>query len=126
MTISQVTHDSMTEFQAKPVEENIDYAALMHHKLHLERKLEQQRHFTQQLHLLYAELGKSHNYDEFINVLTENRPLLREIFTLEGSKMRNRTLKQKVDVDWSKYGLDISEYICDNEELWGLFEDGLL
>ncbi|CCF59021.1 hypothetical protein KAFR_0F04260 [Kazachstania africana CBS 2517] len=119
-------HDSVKEFQDKSIDENLDYALLKHEKSHLQRKLTEQRYFYKQLQVLYSQVEKTKNYQEFIDVLTNLKPLLREIFTLEGQQRRSSKFSTDIDIDWTKYGIDVLEYVSANDQLLAMYTEGLL
>ncbi|CCD26587.1 Ahc2p NDAI_0I00180 [Naumovozyma dairenensis CBS 421] len=126
MLTSETVREQTIRFQQDPLASNEDYSILKHHREHLNRKLEQQQHFTKKLLLLYSKITESNDFEEFIDTLKTNEPLLKEIFTLEGYKKRSRSISNSMEIDWFKYGLDITEYIANNDELLSLYNNGLL
>lgn len=118
-------HDSVQEFQEQDVGEDVDYSVLAHQKIFLENKLLRKKYFNKQLQLLYSQLERTRNYQEFVDVLMNNRSLLREIFTLEGETERNPLVEPDVDF-CSKFGFNIQEYINNDDQLLSLYSSGLL
>ncbi|EDO18754.1 hypothetical protein Kpol_1028p27 [Vanderwaltozyma polyspora DSM 70294] len=119
--------DSIKKFQERDITENEDYLVLLQQRDILEKKLLDRRFLAKQLQLLYHQLDKTHNYQEFVDVLMNNRELLRNIFTLEGHLKRSKySVNLDVEIDWQKFGLDIMEYITNDDKLLALYNDGLL
>lgn len=127
MSIPEAMNDSVREFQGQGMENNDDYLVLLQQKNVLEKKLLERQFFTKQLQLLYLQLDKTRNYQEFEDVLMNSRQLLIDIFTLEGQTKRSYGLTTSdVNIDWCKFGLDIYEYVTNDDELLSLYNDGLL
>ncbi|SCW00290.1 LAFE_0C00892g1_1 [Lachancea fermentati] len=112
------------QFQEEELSANADYSVLEHTRSHLHNKLLQRKYFLKQLQLLYAQLDKTRNYQEFVDTLIGNRELLREIFVLD----RQEKLVSPT-VEWSKYGVDVEAYLMEhgnrqlvNESGW-VFKD---
>lgn len=127
MSIPEAMNDSVREFQGQGMENNDDYLVLLQQKNVLEKKLLERQFFTKQLQLLYLQLDKTRNYQEFEDVLMNSRQLLIDIFTLEGQTKRSYGLiTSDINIDWCKFGLDIYEYVTNDDELLSLYNDGLL
>lgn len=127
MLTPKVIHDSLKEFQDEAINANLDYCMLTHQKTYLENKLLQRKYLNKRLQLIYSQIDKTRNYQEFVDVLMNSKSLLREIFTLEGQNERLKTMNDsEPEIDWSKYGLDVSQYIANDDHLLALYNDGLL
>lgn len=128
MLTSQVVYDSVKEFQDLDLDSdsnsNVDYLTLLQQKSYLENRLLRKKYYTKRLQLLYSQIDKTRNYQEFVDLLMNSRDLLREIFTMEGQD--KNAVNMDLDIDWSKFGLDISEYIANDDQLLALYNDGLL
>ncbi|SCU77402.1 LAMI_0A01024g1_1 [Lachancea mirantina] len=104
-------HGFVKRFQAADLTDNSDFSLLAHASTHLHGKLRQQTGFVKQLQLLYAELDKTHSYQELVEALAANRSLLREVFTLEaGGRARSAAAAHAPTVDWTRYGIDAGDY----------------
>lgn len=117
--------ESVEEFQKRSLCEDVDYSMLSHQKDFLDNKLLQKKYFNKQLLLLYSQLERTRNYQEFVDVLMNNRSLLREIFTLEGQSFTSSLVEPELDLSF-KFGIDVQEYINDDDELLALYGDDLL
>lgn len=127
MLTPKVIHDFLKEFQNEAIDADLDYCTLKHQKTYLESKLLQKKYLTKRLQLIYSQIDKTRNYQEFVDVLMNSKSLLREIFTLEGQNERLKTVNgSEPEIDWSKYGLDVSQYIANDDHLLALYNDGLL
>lgn len=124
MLISQAACDSVREFQGQELGQNHDYSTLSHHRGHLEARLLRQQYLGKRLQLLYAQIDKTRNYQEFVDVLMNSRSLLREIFTVEAQG--RRATAAEPEVDWSKFGVDLQAYVADDDQLLTLYNHGLL
>ncbi|AET38238.1 Ahc2p Ecym_2517 [Eremothecium cymbalariae DBVPG len=109
--MSNVLRMSLERFQKEPLEENRDYVVLQQARDHAAGQLPDLRYLSKQMQQLYQQLDKTRNYQEFVDVLMKNKPLLREIFTLE--KMSQRAAVSP-KINWRKYGLDVEEYLIEN------------
>ncbi|SCU92816.1 LAFA_0F13058g1_1 [Lachancea sp. 'fantastica'] len=121
------------QFQEEDLAENSDYALLKHTRAHLQNKLLRKKYLVKQLQLLYAQLDKTRNYQEFVDTLMGSRPLLREVFALEQhSKLSSQVTAEArqnqhqqqhsswgdvatPSIKWSKYGVDVEEYLLAND-----------
>lgn len=127
MITPEVIHDAVKTFQKNAITDDNDFMLLEQYKIHLEKKLLEHKHFSKQLRLLYNQIDKSKNYQEFTDVLMNCKSLLREIFTQEGQQKRtSRFNKFSPEVDFDKYGINIEEYISKNDKLLALQNAGLL
>lgn len=127
MLTPKVIHDSLKEFQDEAIDADLDYCTLTHQKTYLESKLLQKKYLTKRLQLIYSQIDKTRNYQEFVDVLMNSKSLLREIFTLEGQNERLKTVNgSEPEIYWSKFGLDVSQYIANDDHLLALYNDGLL
>lgn len=124
MVTPQAIQECVREFQEQELASNVDHSVLQQQKGHLEGRLLRERYLTKRLQLLYSQIDKTRNYQEFVDLLMNSRSLLREIFTVEGLSRRAR--QTDPEVDWSKFGVDIAEYVAGNDELLALYNDGLL
>lgn len=124
MLTSQAVCDSVREFQRQELAQNDDYSTLAQHKGHLEARLLRHQYLSKRLQLLYAQIDKTRNYQEFVDVLMNSRSLLREIFTMEAQG--RRTNSAEPEVDWSKFGVDLQAYVGNDDQLLTLYNDGLL
>ncbi|SCU77700.1 LANO_0A01046g1_1 [Lachancea nothofagi CBS 11611] len=117
------------QFQAEDLDENSDYALLKHTQAHLQNQVLQKKYLTKQLQLLYAQLDKTRNYQEFVDTLMGSRQLLSEIFALEkhsvrqtGGRVRKRNGSSRKDlapipsVPWHQYGVDVEQYLLASDE----------
>lgn len=111
-------------FQKQELSQNEDYSTLAQHKSHLEARLLRQQYLGKRLQLLYAQIDKTRNYQEFVDVLMNSRSLLREIFTVEAQS--KRASGTEPEIDWSKFGVDLQEYVANDDELLTLYNNGLL
>ena len=112
MLTSQAVCDSVREFQRQELAQNDDYSTLAQHKGHLEARLLRHQYLSKRLQLLYAQIDKT------------RRSLLREIFTMEAQGRRANSAEP--EVDWSKFGVDLQAYVCNDDQLLALYNDGLL
>ncbi|SMN20657.1 similar to Saccharomyces cerevisiae YCR082W AHC2 Component of the ADA histone acetyltransferase complex [Maudiozyma saulgeensis] len=119
-------HDYVQEFQGKDLEENEDLRALLQQKKYLERKLVEKQEFETKLQQLYDQIDRTKNYQELVDGLTNCRALLSEIFTREGQAKRNPLQAGQIELDWSKYGLDLAAYVAEHEQLLKSYEQGML
>ncbi|QLL31115.1 hypothetical protein HG536_0A09320 [Torulaspora globosa] len=124
MLTPQAIQNCVRKFQEQELESNVDHSVLQQQKSQLEGKLLRERYLTKRLQLLYSQIDKTRNYQEFVDLLMNSRSLLREIFTVEGLGRRARHADP--EVDWSKFGVDIADYVARNDELLALYNDGLL
>ncbi|SCV04101.1 LAME_0H15764g1_1 [Lachancea meyersii CBS 8951] len=111
------------QFQEEDLAENPDYALLKHTKAHLQNRQLRKKYLVKQLQLLYAQLDKTRNYQEFVDTLMGSRQLLSEIFALEKHKERSSVVTPVIrngarssdlvapSVNWSHYGIDVEEYL---------------
>lgn len=109
-------NEELKQLQETPLEEHADHQLLTHQKEQLERI--RLRHITlrKQLLELYQTIQQTKNYQELVDTLHQQKLLLQEIFTLEGSLKRLDPLnRQGVDMDWDKFGINIDEYQQDTE-----------
>lgn len=76
----------------------------------------------------FPQNSKYQELPEFVDVLAENRDLLREIFTVENGFQKQKWISNDdiPQIDWDKFALDINAYIAENDQLLALYEDGLL
>lgn len=127
MTTPEDAVNAVHDLQEHDLEENKDYRILKQQEKHLNNLLSRQDDMTSDLQLLYEKLDAVKNHQEFTDLLANNTSLLREIFTRENAQ-RNRSRLNQVapTIDWSKYGLNIDDYISENDELASLQNDGLL
>lgn len=126
---SSVTPDAtvkfINQFQAQPLHESSEYEVLEHQRRHLTRQSAQRAYLGKQMLLLYQQIDKTRNYQEFTDVLENNASLLREIFTLESLVRRPRAAQP--ELDWSqRFGLSLHDYIAQNDELLTLQNGGYL
>ncbi|CAB4254779.1 similar to Saccharomyces cerevisiae YCR082W AHC2 Component of the ADA histone acetyltransferase complex [Maudiozyma barnettii] len=119
-------HEYVREFQGKAVEENEDLRALLQQKKYLERKLIEKQEFETKLQQLYDQVDGTKNYQELLNGLSNCRILLSEIFTREGQAKRHPVQSDQIELDWSKYGLDLAAYVTEHEQLLKSYEQGML
>lgn len=127
MTTPEDTDKTVKDLQEKDIGENVDYQLLKQQETHLNNVLNRQENVTSKLRLLYEKLEGVRNHQEFTDMLANNKTLLREIFTLEGAQRNQSTLNHVApNIDWSKYGVDIEDYIAQDDELLSLQDDGLL
>lgn len=124
MLTPQAIHEAVTEFQEHDLESSVDHSVLAQQRNHLESRLLQERYLTKRLQQLYSQIDKTRNYQEFVDLLMNSRSLLREIFTVEG--LAQRATVAEPEVDWAKFGVDISSYVASNDRLLALYNDGLL
>lgn len=124
MLTPQAIQDSVRKFQEQELEKSVDHSILQQQKSHLESRLMRERYLTKRMQQLYSQIDKTRNYQEFVDLLMNSRTLLREIFTVEGLARRARPVEP--EIDWSKFGLDISGYVAQNDQLLALYNDGLL
>ncbi|CUS23398.1 LAQU0S09e03862g1_1 [Lachancea quebecensis] len=103
-------------FQEQELSENADYALLQHSRAHLHNKLMQKKFFLKQLRLLYAQLDKTHNYQELVDALVGHRALLREIFAMERGARRARRAHAPPMIAWHKYGVDVEQYLLAQDD----------
>ncbi|AGO13648.1 AaceriAGL228Cp [[Ashbya] aceris (nom. inval.)] len=108
-TLSSV-RDSVAKFQAEPLHDSRDYVVLQQARRHADRRLAEVRYVAKQMQQLYQQLDKTRNYQEFVDVLMNNRALLREVFTLEKNTARRVATPR---VQWSKYGVDVEAYVIE-------------
>ncbi|CCE65771.1 hypothetical protein TPHA_0M01960 [Tetrapisispora phaffii CBS 4417] len=116
-------------FQENDIENDNDYQLLMQQKHVMEQKLMERNYYHKNFQLLYSLVEKSRNYQEFVDILVNNKTLLKEIFTLEGQLRRSHHLinSDNVEIDWlHKFGIDIMEYIVKDPKLFSLYNNGLL
>lgn len=124
MLTPDAVRDTVLQFQATPLEDDTEFGTLQLEKQRLESLLVRKKYFVKRLQLLYQQLDKTRNYQEFVDVLMNSKPLLGEVFTLEGQT--RRTQCADVEVDWSRFALDANEYICQNDQLASLQSSGML
>ncbi|CEP61093.1 Ahc2p LALA0_S02e06568g [Lachancea lanzarotensis] len=119
------------QFQEDDLAENSDYALLKHTKAHLQNKLLRKKYLVKQLQVLYAQLDKTRNYQEFVDTLMGSRQLLREVFALEQHSETSSKVTSEVrhhhhhhssrsdvttpSINWNKYGIDVEEYLLAND-----------
>ncbi|AMD22554.1 HHL216Wp [Eremothecium sinecaudum] len=103
--------EAVKRFQKEPLEENRDYMVLQQAKNHVERRLPEMKYLSKQMQQLYQLLDKTRNYQEFVDVLMNNGPLLQEIFMLERHTQRKPPTPR---INWRKFGLDVEEYLIEN------------
>ncbi|SCU92184.1 LADA_0F14928g1_1 [Lachancea dasiensis] len=71
------------QFQQQDLADSPDYALLNHTRTHLNSRVLQKKYLTKQLQLLYTQIDKTRNYQEFVDTLARNRSLLSDIFRVE-------------------------------------------
>nr|CAI6415323.1 AAC_HP1_G0006900.mRNA.1.CDS.1 [Saccharomyces cerevisiae] len=86
------THDAVAKFQKTDLHQDLDYIVLQQRRTQLETLINERESFVKNLCSLFHKIQNTKNYQEFVDVLAENRDLLREIFTVE-----NGFQKQKMD-----------------------------
>ncbi|CCK72059.1 Ahc2p KNAG_0I02740 [Huiozyma naganishii CBS 8797] len=122
------SEDSVREFQETAVERCAEHELLRQQRTHLERLLYRKKYLCKELQLLYLQIDKTRNYQEFLDVLTHSRPLLREIFTMESQQRAVQAGNLRApDIDWvDKFGINLEDYVVDNDRLLSLYNEGLL
>lgn len=124
MLTPDTVRDTVSEFQKSPVEDDVEFGTLQLEKQRLESLLLRKKYLVKRLQLLYQQLDKTRNYQEFVDVLMNSKALLREVFTLEDQT--RRTYLGEVEVDWSRFCIDGNEYIGQNDQLIALQNAGFL
>lgn len=122
------TYESVAKFQEANLHEDLDYAVLEQRRTQLETLILERESFIKNLCGLFHRVQKTKNYQEFVDVLTGSRDLLREIFTVEnGFQKQNWANHEDIPhIDWDRFALDINAYIAKNDQLLALYEDGFL
>ncbi|CAI4037654.1 hypothetical protein SMKI_03G1320 [Saccharomyces mikatae IFO 1815] len=122
------TFDSISRFQETDLHQDLDYTVLQQRRTQLETLITERESFVKNLCSLSHKIQKTKNYQEFVDVLAENRELLREIFTMENGFQKQRWTNDDdiPQIDWNKFAVDINAYIAENDQLLALYEDGLL
>lgn len=77
------THDAVAKFQKTDLHQDLDYIVLQQRRTQLETLINERESFVKNLCSLFHKIQNTKNYQEFVDVLAENRDLLREIFTVE-------------------------------------------
>lgn len=128
MITPKATYDSVVKFQKTDLHQDLDYIVLQQRRKQLEALIIERESFVKNLCSLFYKIQKTKNYQEFVDVLAENRDLLREIFTVENGFQKQRWITDDTipQIDWNKFALDINAYIAENDQLLALYEDGLL
>lgn len=127
MITAEDTVDEIKKLQENDLNENIDYRVMQQQETQLNNISNRQNELIDKLQLLYGKLDAVKNHEEFTDLLANNSSLLREIFTMESCQRSESALNHRApNIDWSKYGLDIEDYIADDEELLALRNRGLL
>ena len=124
MLTPEAVRESVVKFQKRPLEDDTEFGTLQVEKQRLESLLVTKKYFVKRLQLLYQQLDKTRNYQEFVDVLMNSKPLLREVFTLEGQARRVQC--GDVEVDWSRFSMDAGEYLRQNDQLMSLQNAGML
>lgn len=114
------------EFQENELNENEDVRLLTQQKKYLERKLTEKQEFEAHLQQLYDQIDSTKNYQELVDGLANCRELLEQIFTKEGQAKRHPVETDQLEIDWSKYGVDLAAYVAEHEELLKSYHDGML
>ncbi|AJQ34021.1 Ahc2p [Saccharomyces cerevisiae YJM1418] len=122
------THDAVAKFQQTDLHQDLDYIVLQQRRTQLETLINERESFVKNLCSLFHKIQNTKNYQEFVDVLAENRDLLREIFTVENGFQKQKWISNDdiPQIDWDKFALDINAYIAENDQLLALYEDGLL
>ncbi|CAL9733361.1 hypothetical protein MOSE0_A04082 [Monosporozyma servazzii] len=127
MTTPEDAVNAVHALQEQDLDENNDYRILKQQERHLNNILSRQDDMTSKLQLLYEKLDAVKNHQEFTDLLANNTSLLREVFTKENAQRNQSRLNQVAPtIDWSKYGLNIDNYISEHDELTSLQNHGLL
>lgn len=114
------------KFQDKDLSENEDIKLLAQQKKYLERKLAEKQEFEAHLQQLYDQIDNTKDYQELVDGLTNCRELLEQIFTKEGQARRHPVEADQIEIDWSKYGMDLAAYVAEHEGLLKSYHDGML
>ena len=122
------THDAVAKFQKTDLHQDLDYIVLQQRRTQIETLINERESFVKNLCSLFHKIQNTKNYQEFVDVLAENRDLLREIFTVENGFQKQKWISNDdiPQIDWDKFALDINAYIAENDQLLALYEDGLL
>lgn len=105
--------------QKQPLEQNEDWQRLKQQRAYLERKLQERRALEEQLRELYSRLDTCEGPEELREQLQQCRELLRQVFTSQGQVKRSPLQSRLLELDWERYGIDVSEYVASSDSLLG-------
>lgn len=124
MVTPDTVRSTVSGFQKTPINDDVEFGTLQLERQRLESLLFRKKYLVKRLQLLYQQIDKTRNYQEFVDVLMNSKTVLREIFTLENQT--RRTHLGESEVDWSRFCIDGDEYISQNDELIALQNAGFL
>ncbi|CCH61960.1 hypothetical protein TBLA_0F04270 [Henningerozyma blattae CBS 6284] len=126
MNLPNNINESIEEFQKNDIENDLDYKMLLQQKQQLEKLKSDKLEVYNRLEQLYKDLQHSQNYNELLRFIEKNGTKLQDTLTLEGQQNRSQSKLLDVEIEWEKYGVNLAEYILEDEELLALYHSGLL